>query len=130
MSTQKQRRGFASMNPEKQRAIASAGGKAAHEQGLAHQFTSAEASAAGKKGGKASGAARRARRIDRLAEAVSSTPNAYCPTHSNEQVLADLRAKGIHDCPDATVIYNATVVRPYPRDAMGSTHTSQMAGQA
>lgn len=45
------KRGFASMDPSKQRQIASKGGKAAHEKGTAHQFSSAEASAAGKKGG-------------------------------------------------------------------------------
>ncbi len=47
------RRGFASLSPERRREIASMGGKAAHEQGTAHQFTSAEASEAGKKGGEA-----------------------------------------------------------------------------
>lgn len=47
-------RGFASMDPDKQRAIASQGGRAAHASGNAHQFTSAEASAAGRKGGTAS----------------------------------------------------------------------------
>lgn len=41
------------MPPEKQRAIASAGGTAAHEQGRAHEFDSDEAREAGKKGGKA-----------------------------------------------------------------------------
>ena len=46
------KRGFGSMDPEKQRAIASRGGKAAHEKGTAHQFTSDEAREAGKKGGK------------------------------------------------------------------------------
>ena len=51
-------RGFASMSPEKQREIASKGGKAAHQKGTAHQFTSEEARAAGKKGGQASGQAR------------------------------------------------------------------------
>lgn len=45
------RRGFGSMDPEKQRAIASKGGKAAHAQGSAHEFTSEEARAAGRKGG-------------------------------------------------------------------------------
>ncbi len=44
-------RGFASMDPEKQRQIASKGGKAAHEKGTAHKFTSEEARAAGRKGG-------------------------------------------------------------------------------
>ncbi|MES2299976.1 MAG: KGG domain-containing protein [Pseudomonadota bacterium] len=40
-------RGFASMNPDKQRAIASEGGKAAHEKGTAHEFTPEEARRAG-----------------------------------------------------------------------------------
>jgi general stress protein YciG len=44
-------RGFASMDEEKQREIASKGGKAAHEKGTAHEFTSEEAREAGKKGG-------------------------------------------------------------------------------
>lgn len=43
--------GFASMDPAKQKAIASKGGKAAHEQGRAHQFTPDEARVAGKLGG-------------------------------------------------------------------------------
>jgi len=47
----KSNRGFASMSPEKRREIAAKGGKAAHEMGLAHQWTFEEASAAGKKGG-------------------------------------------------------------------------------
>ena len=46
-------RGFASMDPARQREIASQGGKAAHEKGTAHEFTSEEARAAGSKGGKA-----------------------------------------------------------------------------
>src|SRR5271165_6750766 len=52
MST-KSSRGFAAMDPEKQRAIASKGGKAAHAKGTAHRFTPAEASEAGRKGGRA-----------------------------------------------------------------------------
>ncbi|ASZ13821.1 stress-induced protein [Chitinophaga sp. MD30] len=39
------------MSREKQRRIASKGGQIAHERGVAHQFTSAEAREAGKKGG-------------------------------------------------------------------------------
>ncbi len=45
------RRGFASMNPELQRQIASKGGKIAHEKGTAHEFDSEEAREAGRKGG-------------------------------------------------------------------------------
>src|SRR5579884_3121627 len=44
-------RGFASMSPEKKREIASKGGKAAHQMGTAHKWTSEEAQAAGRKGG-------------------------------------------------------------------------------
>ena len=44
-------RGFASMDPQKQRAIASEGGRAAHKQGVAHEWSSDEAREAGRKGG-------------------------------------------------------------------------------
>lgn len=47
-------RGFASMDPERQREIAAKGGRAAHEKGTAHEFSSEEAREAGAKGGKAS----------------------------------------------------------------------------
>jgi general stress protein YciG len=50
----KERRGFASMSPEKQREIASLGGRAAHMKGTAHTWTSEEARAAGRKGGQIS----------------------------------------------------------------------------
>ena len=49
----KSKRGFASMTEEKQRQIASAGGKAAHAKGTAHEFTPEEAKRAGQKGGSA-----------------------------------------------------------------------------
>ena len=44
-------RGFASMDRNKQREIASLGGKAAHKKGSAHEWTREEAQAAGRKGG-------------------------------------------------------------------------------
>jgi len=47
------RRGFASMDQETRRKIASKGGRAAHERGTAHEFSSEEAKAAGRKGGRA-----------------------------------------------------------------------------
>jgi uncharacterized protein len=50
----KRDRGFASMDPNKQREIASKGGKAAHQKGTAHEWTSHEAREAGRKGGMAS----------------------------------------------------------------------------
>jgi general stress protein YciG len=39
------------MDPQRQRQIASLGGRAAHQQGTAHEFNSEEARAAGRKGG-------------------------------------------------------------------------------
>ncbi|MDQ6611001.1 MAG: KGG domain-containing protein [Gemmatimonadota bacterium] len=49
--TGKSRRGFASMDPERQKEIASKGGRAAHEKGTAHEWSSDEARHAGRKGG-------------------------------------------------------------------------------
>jgi general stress protein YciG len=57
----KEDRGFASMDRSKQREIASKGGKAAHQKGTAHEWTSEEAREAGRKGGLASHAKRRQR---------------------------------------------------------------------
>jgi general stress protein YciG len=49
----KERRGFAAMSEDKQRAISSKGGKAAHVKGTAHQFSAEEARRAGRLGGEA-----------------------------------------------------------------------------
>ena len=49
--TSKSKRGFASMNPDRQREIASKGGRAAHAKGTAHEWSKDEARNAGKKGG-------------------------------------------------------------------------------
>jgi general stress protein YciG len=47
------RRGFAAMDPNKQRELARKGGKSAHEKGTAHEFSAEEARSAGQKGGEA-----------------------------------------------------------------------------
>ena len=47
----KRRVGFATLSPERRREIASRGGHAAHAKGVAHEYTSDEARAAGAKGG-------------------------------------------------------------------------------
>ena len=65
----KERRGFASMSPEKQREIASKGGRAAHQKGTAYEWTSEEARSAGRKGGQISRGGR-----GRLIEPSSPTP--------------------------------------------------------
>ena len=51
MQTGTRNRGFASMDRERQREIARKGGRAAHQKGTAHEFTTDEARAAGRKGG-------------------------------------------------------------------------------
>lgn len=57
---QRKRRGFAAMDPRKVSEIASKGGKAAHRTGTAHEFTPDEAREAGRKGGFATHAKRKA----------------------------------------------------------------------
>lgn len=54
-STSRKKRlvGFAAMDKDKVRKIASAGGKAVHEKGTGHKFSKDEAKVAGSKGGKA-----------------------------------------------------------------------------
>ncbi len=52
------------MDEEEQRRIASMGGKAAHQSGNAHEFTSEEARAAGRKGGLARSSNRNNERDD------------------------------------------------------------------
>lgn len=47
----KSKRGFASMDANRQREIASKGGRAAHAKGTAHEWSSDEARVAGQKGG-------------------------------------------------------------------------------
>jgi len=59
MTTKGKGRGFAGMDPEKRRQISSAGGKAAHEKGTAHEWDSSDAQHAGRKVGAVSGARRR-----------------------------------------------------------------------
>ncbi len=62
MTTKKQKRpqGFAAIDPQRQREIASLGGRTAHLEGRAHQFSSEEAREAGRKGGLAKKANRAA----------------------------------------------------------------------
>lgn len=48
----KEKRGFAVIDPALQKQIAAKGGRAAHEQGRAHEFTPTEAIIAGRMGGK------------------------------------------------------------------------------
>lgn len=74
----KSTRGFAAMDPQRQRDIASEGGRAAHEQGKAHKFTPDEAREAGRKGGMASGAARASK--SKARNAAQAGPNGPAPS--------------------------------------------------
>lgn len=77
MQSNTRSRGFASMDPEKQREIARKGGKAAHEKGTAHEFTADEARAAGRKGGeRVSSNREHMSRIGRLGGKSSATRRA------------------------------------------------------
>lgn len=67
----KSNRGFASMDPQRQREIASEGGRAAHEKGTAHEFTSEEAREAGRKGGQARSESNRLRKQQQQQASVS-----------------------------------------------------------
>ena len=81
----KERRGFASMSPEKQREIASKGGRAAHEKGTAHEWTADEARNAGRKGGQVSRGGR-----GRLIQAPDTMPTqAAAITDLTDRLAAD-----------------------------------------
>jgi uncharacterized protein len=49
--TEKKKRGFAAMVPEKRKAIAASGGRSTQRQGKGHRFTTSEAAEAGRLGG-------------------------------------------------------------------------------
>ena len=82
----KEDRGFASMDRAKQREIASKGGKAAHQKGTAHEWTSEEARDAGRKGGIASHRRRREQAGDGTSEqAVDDTSGPALDAVNREQ---------------------------------------------
>jgi len=80
-------RGFASMDPQRQREIASEGGRAAHERGTAHEFTSEEAREAGRKGGQARAENRSARQRASAQSPMSSDSSG--DTGSNQSNVSD-----------------------------------------
>ena len=85
----KERRGFASMSPEKQREIASKGGRAAHQKGTAHEWTSEEARSAGRKGGQISRGGR-----GRLVEPTDAPASRSCTEGRSPAELANEAAVG------------------------------------
>jgi general stress protein YciG len=85
----KEDRGFASMDRAKQREIASKGGKAAHQKGTAHEWTSEEARDAGRKGGIAS----HRRRREHLAQTLGGD-NRHSGMNENESAEMETAAAG------------------------------------
>ena len=74
-------RGFASMDRNKQREIASKGGRAAHKKGAAHEWTREEAQAAGRKGG----LARHRRTEDTSAPPTTASSSPSSPSSIDER---------------------------------------------
>jgi general stress protein YciG len=79
-------RGFASMDRNKQREIASKGGKAAHQKGTAHEWTSEEAREAGRKGGMAS---HRRKQLEQQQPASSGTTGEAVASNSEQMIGSD-----------------------------------------
>ena len=73
------------MDRGKQREIASKGGKAAHQKGTAHEWTSEEAREAGRKGGMASH--RRKQEQTPTAEQTSQTSEEQTVANSNPEQM-------------------------------------------
>lgn len=68
------------MSPEKQREIASKGGRAAHEKGTAHEWTADEARSAGRKGGQVSRGGRGRLIVPSEPPPQASAPDPSVPT--------------------------------------------------
>jgi general stress protein YciG len=88
-------RGFASMDREKQRDIASKGGRAAHKQGKAHEWTADEAKLAGRKGGLTRSATKLQERIyftTGEVDALAATAHAALAQETVGVDLDDLRS--------------------------------------
>jgi len=102
-TTSTKNRGFASMNSEKQREIARKGGRAAHQKGTAHEFTSDEARAAGRKGGERVSADRRhMAEIGRLGGRSSAGRRSTSPRDENapeDRNMAEPGAGGGNESP-------------------------------
>jgi len=90
----KEDRGFASMDRNKQREIASKGGKAAHQKGTAHEWTSEEAREAGRKGGMASH-----RRKQEQSQQPGEAPQASAGGTGNDWVVGNESTSPVRDEP-------------------------------
>ena len=87
----KEDRGFASMDRQKQREIASKGGKAVHVKGTAHEWTSEEAREAGRKGGMASHRRRKEMADSPESDAGSQGPGSGGMTNRSDDQSEQMR---------------------------------------
>jgi uncharacterized protein len=94
------KRGFASMDIEKQRLIASKGGRAAHAKGTAHEWSPDEARAAGRKGGESRGTRGR------------STTNAYANSTAGLAAAGNANQTGIGEGSIGGPTMTGTTLRP------------------
>ncbi len=91
----KGRQGFASMSLERRREIAGKGGKAAHAQGKAHQWTAEQAKEAGRKGGLAAQAKGLGHRWRTTAEAQEAGRKGGTATQERLRALASCEGCGV-----------------------------------
>jgi len=93
----KEDRGFASMDRAKQREIASKGGKAAHQKGTAHEWTSEEARDAGRKGGIASHRRRREQMGGPTGDVATSESRMTIPEDTGVNPLPPLTSSNVEE---------------------------------
>jgi general stress protein YciG len=112
----KEDRGFASMDRTKQRDIASKGGKAAHQKGTAHEWTSEEAREAGRKGGMAS----HRRRQQQGDDASRGMASGMASSSENDQIIGGDRGmsgdQGSSESRSETRDSNGEYEAPNPND--------------
>ena len=87
-------RGFASMDRVKRREIASKGGKAAHQKGTAHEWTSEQAREAGHRGGMASHRQRAASSVVVPCDVTYQALDGLEGRHSDGEEVDDRESKG------------------------------------
>jgi general stress protein YciG len=112
-------RGFASMDKEKQKEIASKGGRAAHEKGTAHEFNSNEASLAAKKGHERGTAHEFTPEEARIAGRKGGLARAMNRSRSNASENGSMNASGNSESSSNSM---ETAGQSSASDGMGSSH--------
>ena len=96
----KEDRGFASMDPTKQREIASKGGRAAHQKGTAHEWTSEEARSAAPAPPAPATTSSRPNVLERPWTDAADGPYARAQAVAAERLVPDTRLVGLSPYPD------------------------------